>query len=215
MDGAATSSCRRGAAARAASAGSAARLRGVVDLRVRRTDLGRTARRAGERRDPRAGGAAVVPLLAPGSLRQQPASVERGAVLLRHGHPSVGQVLHGRVARPPRDDLGDRCARVPRIHCDRVHGPSRAVQLRLPVDLNSGQGRTQLGRYRRLVQRPELRPDAALPRRSPTTGTGCARGMARAAGTPPWRGAAVRRPGPGRRQKLGRPIDSSPGEVAS
>ena len=46
-------------------------------------------------------------------LRQLAAPVERGDLLLRHGHPSLGQVLHGRLARrtlPDVDDGGGHCS---------------------------------------------------------------------------------------------------------
>ena len=49
--------------------------------------------------DPGPAGSAVVPRVDGRALRQQPAPVERRAVLLHHGHPPVGQVLHGRLAR--------------------------------------------------------------------------------------------------------------------
>ena len=47
-----------------------------------------------------------------------------------------------------------------------VHRLPVAVELRLPVDQRRGQGRPQLGRHRRLVQRAEPRPDAAVARRA-------------------------------------------------
>ena len=128
VDRAAAQPGRRRAAARAAAARPATGLRRVLDLRLRRRDPGRAGRRARLRR-------ACSPCEGPQwyhvvhgrPLRQQPAPVERRTVLLHHGHPSVGQVLHGRLARPTRDDLGHRRDRVPRLD-RRPRSPATSIQ---------------------------------------------------------------------------------------
>ena len=93
--------CRREAAPRPPAG-----LRGLVDLRLRRRhDRGAgRGRRLG--RDPRPQGTGVVARLRRRALLQQHPSVGRGALLLRHGHPPVGQVLHGRLARRARRGPG-------------------------------------------------------------------------------------------------------------
>ena len=152
------------AAARAAAARPPARLRRVVDLRVRRAHarrargrprLGRSshwrARRGGTRRGV-------------GHFVNSAPPLERGAVLLLHGHPPVGEVLHGRVARRPGADLGDRRVAFLVSIGDGVHRLPLQTELRLAVDRHAGQGRAQLRRDRRVLQRPRLRSDAALAR---------------------------------------------------
>ena len=102
--------------------GQAAGLRRVVDLRVRRADDRRVRSSSwspascSPSRDRTWWHTSRV-----GLLRQQPAPVERGAVLLLHGDPPVGEVLHGRLARAIGDDVGDRRGGVPRLHRHGVH----------------------------------------------------------------------------------------------
>ena len=55
--------------------------------------------------------------------------------------------------------------RVRRLDRHRVHRLPVPDQLRLPVDQHPGQGRPQRGRHRRVLQRPQPRPDAAVARR--------------------------------------------------
>ena len=132
-------------------------------------------------------------------LRQQPAPVERGAVLLLHGDPPVGQVLHGGVARPPRAHLDDRRGRLPRLDRDRLHRLPGADELRLPVDRVRGEGRHQLLRCRRLLERPRRRPDAAVARDAAAARGRRPRGPAPAAGT------RARRRAPDRRRRRRQP----------
>ena len=61
-------------------------------------------------------------------------------------------------------DLDDRRRRVRRLDRHRVHRLPVPVQLRLPVDQHPGQGRAERGRHRRVLQRPQPRPDAAVAR---------------------------------------------------
>ena len=80
-------------------------VRRVVDLRVRCVDPGvlgghdRLGLRAGHRR------VGLVARLFAGPLRQLGRLLERGAALRVHGHPPVGQLLHGRLARRAVPDL--------------------------------------------------------------------------------------------------------------
>ena len=111
-----------------------------------------------------------------------------------HGHPPVGQVLDGGLARPARADLDHRRVSLPRLDRHRVHRLPGADQLRLAVDRLRGQGRAELGRHRRLVQRRSTSARCCC-------GTSCCCrwssasivGLARAAGAPARRRAADRR----------------------
>ena len=60
--------------------------------------------------------------------------------------------------------LGDRCGRLPGRDRRRLHRLPLPAELRLAVDRQRGQGRAQLGRDRRLLQRRQLRPDVHVPR---------------------------------------------------
>ena len=159
-------------------------------------------------------GVAIVSGLAPGSGRpglvalqpgralfQQPARVERRAVHGAAGHPLVGQVLDGRLARPPGDDLDHRRGRVRVVGRGVLHRLPVAAELRLAVDLHQRQGRVQLRRGGRVLQRDELRPDADVAHRAAPDRAGRHRRRARAAGPGP-RGLAsdrrARRRGRGR-----------------
>src|SRR5262249_7720443 len=105
-------------------------------------------------------------------------------LLLLHGRAPLGQVLHGGVARPACSDLGHRGRLLPRLHRDGVHRVPDPAEPRLAVDRGPGEGRSQRGRDRRLLQRPQLRPDAAVARPpapagrraplSPATSSSCA-----------------------------------------
>ena len=88
-------------------------------------------------------GPGVVAHLVARPLRQQHAPLEHRAVLLLHGRPPLGQVLHGRLARPPRADLDHRRDRVPRLDRDRVHRLPDPAELRLAVDRRPGEGRAE------------------------------------------------------------------------
>ena len=185
------------AAAGQAAARPPARLRGVLDLRVRGGVPGRAGRgdrvrvRPGPRR-PR-----LVALQPGRALLQQPAPVERRAVHGAAGHPPVGQVLDGRLARPPGDDLDHRRRRVRGLGRGVLHRLPVAAELRLAVDLHQRQGRVQLGRGRRILQRDELRPDADVAHRARPDHPGRHRRRARAAG-PGARGGAPDRHQPRR-----------------
>ena len=56
-------------------------------------------------------------------------------------------------------DLGHGGDRLPGLDRSRVHRLSLAAELRLPMDRHPGQGRPELGRHRRVLQRLGLRPD--------------------------------------------------------
>ena len=100
------------------------------------------------------------------ALLQQRAPVERGAVHGAAGHPPVGQVLDGRLARPPGADLDHRRGRLPGLDRGVLHRVPVPAELRLPVDRHQRQGRVQRGRGRRVLQPDELRPDADVAHRA-------------------------------------------------
>ncbi len=154
----------------------------LVDLRVRRA----VARVAGRDHrlghDPGAEGARLVALHRRRALLQQHPPVGGRAVLLLHGHPPVGQVLDGGLARRPRARLDDRRGHVPGRDPVRADRLRLAAELRRAVDLDPGQGRDELGRDRRVLQPPELRPDVQLPRAAAAGRRGRARRRARPAG---------------------------------
>ncbi len=170
-----------------APARSSARLRLVVDLRVRRGHPGGTRHRNRVWVRDRPRGARLVAHEPGRALLQQPAPVERRAVHGVHGDPPVGQVLDGRLARSPSADLDHRRGGLRRIGGRMLHRLSLPTELRLSVDLDQREGRHQRGRPRSVLQLDELRPDAALARRADPD---CARGNRR--GTHP------ARPSPGR-----------------
>ena len=82
------------------------------------------------------------------ALLQQLAPVERGAVHGAAGHPPVGQVLDGGLARPPGADLDHRRGRLPGVGRGVLHRLPVPAELRLPVDRHQRQGRVQRGRRR-------------------------------------------------------------------
>ena len=86
-----------------------ARLYGLVGLRVRCADGRRPG--LGDRDGLRARrhGPELVAYLLGRPLRELPSPMECGGVLLLHGHPPVGQVLYGGLARQPAADLGHGC----------------------------------------------------------------------------------------------------------
>ena len=174
--------------ARGGAARPAAGVRRLLDLRVRRAHARRPGRRARLRRGARRRRGRVVAHLERRALRQLAAPVERGAVLRVHGHPPVGQVLDGGLARQAGADLGHRRGRVRGLDRHGVHRLPVAVELRLAVDQRRGQGRHQLDRHRCLVQRAEPGPDAAVAR-----GAAAPRGRRRH--------RAARRPGPPPRRR--------------
>ena len=87
--------------------------------------------------------------------------------------------------------LGHRRDRVPGRDRRRLHRLPLPAELRLAVDRQRGQGRAQLGRDRRLLQRRQLRPDVHVPRHPAAGRRGGAGGLARAAGAPPRSSAAL------------------------
>ena len=144
-----------------------ARLRGVLGVRVRRRPAWprlAVVIASGCRPGPRRSGLVA---LQPGrALLQQPAPVERRAVHGLAGHPPVGQVLDGRLARPAGPDLDHRRGRVRGLGRGVLHRLPVPAELRLPVDLHQRQGRLQRRRRRRVLQRDELRPDADVAHRA-------------------------------------------------
>ena len=182
------------AAARQAPARPAARLRRLVDLHLRRGDAGDPRPGDHLRLRARARRPGLVPLQPGRPLLQQRAPVERRAVHGVHGHPPVGQVLDGGLARPPGHDLDHRRGRVRRLGSGMLHRLPVPVELRLPVDRDQRQGRLQRHRHRRVLQRPELRPDAHVAHRPHPDRPRRDRRRARADG-----------PGPRRRPPAARP----------
>ena len=87
--------------------------------------------------------------------------------------------------RGGRADLGHRRGPVPGRDRNRLHRLPLAAELRLAVDRERGQGRAQLGRDRRLLQRHRLRPDVHVPRHPAAGRRRRAGGMARPARAPP------------------------------
>ena len=176
-------------AAGQAAAGPAARLRGVLGVCVRGGVAGRAGGGDRVRVRARSRRPGLVALQPGRAFLQQPASVERRVVHGAAGHPPVGQVLDGGLARPPGDDLDHRCGRVRGLGAGVLHRVCVAAELRLAVDLHQRQGRVQLRRGRRVLQRDELRPDAAVARGASPDRAGRHRRRARAAG-PDARGVA-------------------------
>ena len=170
-------------------------LRVLLDLRLRRRHDRGAGRRRRLRDDPRPEGAGMVARHQHRALLQRHPPLGGRAVLLRDGRPPLGQVLHGRLARRPGPHLGDRRDHLPGRDRRRLHRLPLPAELRLAVDRQRGQGRAQLGRDRRLLQRRRLRPDVHLPRHPAAAGRGRAGRLARAAGAPPRGGAAL--PGEG------------------
>ena len=134
-------------------------------------------------------------------LLQQHAPVERRAVHGVHGHPLVGQVLDGRLARPPDHDLDHRRGRVPGVDRRMLHRLPVAAELRLAVDLHQRQGRVQRRGRRRVLQRDELRPDAHVAHRAAPDRAHRHRRRARAAGPHPRRQPPAAEPRPLRRPR--------------
>ena len=87
----------------------------VVDLRLWRGHPVVTRRGHRHRLHPGDSRAPVVARLVNRSLHQLPAPLERGDLLLHHGHPPLGQVRHGRLARRARAHLDDRRSDVLRL----------------------------------------------------------------------------------------------------
>ena len=81
-------------------------------------------------------------------------------------HPPVGQVLDGGLARPPDPDLDHRRGRLRGLDRGVLHRLRVAAEVRLAEDLHERQGRVQLRRRRRVLQRDELRPDADVAHRA-------------------------------------------------
>src|SRR5581483_1676683 len=141
---------------------------------------------------PGAEGTRVVALHRRRSLLQLDAPVVGGALLLLHGHPPVGQVQDGGVARGTRARVDDRRGHLPGGDPLRAHRLRLPAELRCPMDLHPGQGRDELGGCRSVLQPPELRADVQLPRAPASGGRGGTRHRPRAAGPPARCGAAVR-----------------------
>ena len=182
------------ASAGQAPAGSAARLRRLVDLRLRSAHAGGVL---GDLAAPVSilsfAGPAWYHTSSVGQVHQQLALLERAVVLHLHGHPPVGEVLDGRLARPSSADLDDRRGVLPGLARHRLHRLPGADQLRLAVDLVRGQGRAERGRYRRLLQCREPGTDASDPCMPAALGRRSRGGLARAPGSPPRRCAPDRR----------------------
>ena len=107
--------------------------------------------------------------------------------------------------------LGHRGGHLPGRDRRRLHRLSLAAELRLAVDRERGQGRAELGRNRRLLQRHRLRPDVHLPRH-PAAGRRRGAGrLARPAG-PPSRGRAPVSCEGLARSKADAPEPATPGE---
>ena len=138
---------------------------------------------------PRARRSGLVPLQLGRPLLQQHAPVERRAVHGLPGHPPVGQVLDGGLARPPGHDLDHRRHRVRGLGRGVLHRLPVPVELRLAVDRHQRQGRLQRRRRRRVLQRHELRPDADVAHRADPDRPGRDRRRARADGPGPRRRA--------------------------
>ena len=166
MDGAGPPQRADLAAAAQAAAGPPAGLRGLLGVRVRCRLAGRARRGHRERLRHRDRRHRLVAHQPGRSLLQQPAPVERRAVHGAAGHPFVGQVLDGRLARPPEPDLDHRRGRLPGLGRGVLHRLPVPAELRLPVDRHQRQGRVQRGRHRRVLQPDGLRPDAAVARRA-------------------------------------------------
>ena len=203
-------------AARQAAPGPPARLRRVMGLRLRGRHPGGARHRDRLGLRDRARRPGLVAHQPGRPLLQQPAPLERRAVHGLHGHPPVGQVLDGRLARPAAPHLDHRRGRLRRVGRRVLHRVSVPAELRLPVDLDERQGRHQRGRRRRVLQPHELRPDAALARRAdpdrarrarrrPRPARPGPRGVPSAPG-PPGRGPSGTASGRGgRRRRVARP----------
>src|SRR5207248_8954998 len=109
---------------------------------------------------------------------QQPALLVCAALLPVHGPSPLGPVLHGRLARRPSGHLDDRRGHLRRQHPHGLHRLPVAAELRFAVHRHQRQGCDERCRCRRLLQRPQLRPDVRpardaapdrchLPRRGP------------------------------------------------
>ena len=102
------------------------------------------------------------------ALRQQPAPVERRAVLRLHGHPPVGQVLDGGLARQPGDDLDHRRrSRSSPRSWTAFTGYLSQPNFDSQWIATKAKDASQRGRDRRVLQRDELRPDADVAHRPP------------------------------------------------
>ena len=166
VDGQGADEGREAAAAEEAAAGPPARLRGLLDLRFRRGRAGRARHRDRLRVRARTGRLGLVAHQRDRPLLQQRPPVVGGAVHGVPGHPPVGQVLDGRLARPPRADLDYRRGRVHGLGGHGVHRLPVAAELRLTVDRQQRQGRVQRGRHRLHLERDELRPDVHVAHRA-------------------------------------------------
>src|SRR5437588_4828642 len=162
-----------------------------MDLRLRRPDAGRPRRRTRLGRRPRTCRAGVVAHLDRRSLLQQRPPLGHGALLLLHGRPPLGQVLHGRLAWPPRAHLDHRRGLLPHLDPAGIHRLPDPAEPRLAVDRRPGKGRAQCVRDRILLQRPQLRPDADVAHRPAAARRRAARRRPHPAGAPPWRRPAA------------------------
>ncbi len=163
-----------------------ARLHGILDLCLRRADRGQPGVGHHHRLRPRRYGTELVARVVRGAFRQLTPPVECRGVLLLHGDPSLGQVLHGSMEREPPAHLGHRGNLLSRIGGCRVHGLPVATELRFAVDLDPGQRRHQRDRGGRLLERSELRTDAHVAHRPVTNRDHPHRGPARPARAASW-----------------------------
>src|ERR1022692_2758654 len=196
MDREAASCGGRGASTSALVARSPARLCGVVDLRLRSRNYRLPCRRDHYRHG---AGDLRTNLVAPlfhRAFRELPAFVERRSVLLCHGHPSVGEVLHGRMAWSAARHLGHWRHLLCRFSGGGLYGLLVPAELRLSVDQYPGQGRYQFDGCWCHFQRHQLRPDAHVAHHAPTTGRRRPGRSAHPVGPPAGSGATLRTPGP-------------------
>ena len=182
-----------------------ARLHGLVDLCLRRADRGRPGMGHHHRLRPRRHGAELVARLVRGTLRELAPPVERRGVLLLHGDPSLGQVLHGGLAGEPPTDLGHRGHLISRVGGRRLHRLPHPAELRFTVDLDPGQRRHQRHRGRGLLERSELWADAHVAHRPAADRGHADRGSSCPPRAASWHRPAVRSRGGQRRCRGGRP----------
>ena len=139
------------AAAGQAASRPPARLRGLLDIHVRRGQPRRAG--GGDRVRVRHRGrrGELVAHQPGGPFLQQPAPVERRAVHGLPGHPPVGEVLDGCLAGTAGADLDHRGGRLRGLGGGVLHRLPVAAELRLAMDLRERQGRLQPGRRRRIL----------------------------------------------------------------
>ena len=181
-----------GSSAPATHARPAACLRGLVDLCLRRAHPRRPRGGDPDRNRPRRHGSHVVAHLDHRSVRQLPPPVERRGLLLHHGRPPLGQVLHGRLARQAPGHLDHRRGVVRGVGGSRLYRLPVPAELRQPVDQHPSQGRDQLDRRRGHIQRDQFRADAHVAHRPAAPRGGAAGGRTCPFGAAAGRRASIR-----------------------